>query len=364
MNQIIDTGRRAKEIIYKMRGAVPLLLAIGVVLGVMTGTAAAQEGTPAARVPNSLQSARQLRPGDSRYPSTIKLGTALVSLRITVTDRTGRAIGGLKKEDFKIYENRVEQEASFFSDEDTPASVAILVDTSASMSGDKILRAKEALARFIQTSHPRDEYFLIGFSSTPRLLLDGSHDGQAVLNQFNNVSPAGNTAVYDAVYLGIEKLSHASYPKRAIIVISDGEDNQSRHTLVELRRSLQESDIVVYTIGIADRRAVPIRFVTLGELVMGKIAEVSGGKSCWPRNPEQTNEAFEQIALELRQQYSVGYYLASDVAADGKWHRVKVVMAAPQQPKLVVRSREGYYAFKPLRDETTGAEPQDSPDHD
>ena len=273
-----------------------------------------------------------------------------MSVRVTVTDRSGRAIAGLKKEHFKIYENKVEQQPSFFSDEDAPASIAVIVDTSASMSGEKIVRAKEALARFIQTSHPDDEYFLIGFNSTPKLLLDRARDGQAVLNQFNDVRPSGNTALYDAVSLGIAKLSHGFYPKRAIIVISDGEDNQSRHTLAELRRTLQESDVAVYAIGIADRRG-PIRFVSLGDLVMQKMAAVSGGKSYWPKNPEQTNDAFEQIALELRHQYSVGYYLASDVAADGKWHRIKVVVDAPQEQSLVVRSREGYYALKPVQDE-------------
>src|SRR5262249_9440494 len=178
-----------------------------------------------------------------------------------------------------------------------------------------------------------------------------------------NVAPVGNTALYDAISLGIEKLSHGFYPKRAIIVISDGEDNQSRRTLSELRRSLQESDVAVYAIGIADRRG-PIRFVSLGELALGKITAVSGGKSCWPKNSEQTNEAFEQIALELRHQYSVGYYLASDVAADGKWHRVKVIVDAPQEQSLVVRSKEGYYAFKPVPDEPTGAEPLAYPERD
>src|SRR5499433_3900019 len=104
--------------------------------------------------------------------ASIKLGTELVSVRVTVTDRTGRAIEGLTKEDFRIYEDKVEQPVSFFSDEDTPASVGVVFDTSGSMSGAKITRAREALARFIQTCHQQDEYFLISFSSSPQLLLD------------------------------------------------------------------------------------------------------------------------------------------------------------------------------------------------
>src|SRR5262245_5950602 len=119
---------------------------------------------------------------------SVKLGTELVSVRVTVTDQSGRAIEGLSKDNFKVYEDKVEQPVSFFSDEDAPASVGIVFDTSNSMSAGKIMRAKEALARFIQTSHEQDEYFLISFSSSAQLLLDGARDGQAVLNRFNNRS--------------------------------------------------------------------------------------------------------------------------------------------------------------------------------
>ena len=112
-------------------------------------------------------------------------------MAVTITDRDGRAIVGLHREDFRIFDDKVEQKISFFSEEDTPVSVAIVFDTSKSMSGRAIERAKEALARFIQTSHPQDEFFLIGFGSRPQLLLEKERDGQAVLDKFTYVHPFG-----------------------------------------------------------------------------------------------------------------------------------------------------------------------------
>jgi Ca-activated chloride channel homolog len=291
--------------------------------------------------------AKQQRSEAPQDNAAVKLATELVSVRVTVTDRDGRAVEGLSKDDFRIYEDKVEQPVSFFSEEDTPASIGIVFDTSNSMSAGKIMRAKEALARFIQTSHEQDEYFLISFDSSPRLLLDGAREGQAVLDRFNNVYPKGQTALYDAIYLAIEKVSRGAYPKRAIILISDGEDNHSQRSFGAIRRRLQESDIAIYPVGIAGNSTPPKgRINANGPFLMDKLASISGGKSFWPWNEEKMNEAFERIALELRRQYSIGY-LPSNFVADGKWRRIKV--AAPNTNKfsrLVVRSREGYYAVK------------------
>jgi Ca-activated chloride channel homolog len=279
--------------------------------------------------------------------AAVKLGTELVSVRVTVTDRGGRAIEGLCKGAFKIYEDKVEQPLSFFSDEDAPASIGIVFDISNSMGGAKIIRAREALARFLQTSHEQDEYFLISFSSSPQLLLDGARDSKAIMDRLNNAQPSGETALYDAVYLGLEKVSQGTYPKRAIILISDGEDNHSRRSFDQVRRKLQESDILVYTIGIDGSYPSPkARILANGEFVMNKLASISGGRSFWPGNADEMNETFEQIALELRRQYSIGY-LPSNFVADGRWHRLKVTVTIPrEQPRPVVRSREGYYAVK------------------
>ena len=275
----------------------------------------------------------------------INLTTDLVSVDVTVTDRSGQPIAGLQRESFRIYDDKVEQPITFFSEEDTPVSVGILFDTSGSMSGSTIQRAKEALASFIQTSHPQDEFFLIGFSSSPQLLLDRVRDGKGVLDKFTYINTVGETALYDALYMGIEEVSQGLYPKHAIILISDGEENNSRCSFGKLRRKLQESGVVVYTVRVG---SLPLPR-SIGGMVMDQVAAISGGKSFWPNDSEKMNEAFEQIALDLRRQYSIGYR-PSNFVADGKLHRIKVALSIPRglSRELVVRNREGYYAVAKL----------------
>ena len=267
--------------------------------------------------------------------------TDLVSVSVTVCDRGGRAISGLSKDSFKIYDDKVEQPISFFSEDDTPASVGIVFDTSASMDDKAIEQAKLALSGFIQTSHPYDEFYLVGFSSKPQLLLSGVRDSQAVLDKFTYVRSTGNTALYDALYLGVEKVSHGVYPKQAIILISDGEENDSRYSFRDLRRLLLESGVVIYTIRVGN---LPLPR-SIGGRVMDQVAAISGGKSFWPGNAESMDEAFDQIALDLRRQYSIGY-VPSNFAVDGKVHKIKIRLTAGPElgHDVVVRNREGYIA--------------------
>jgi len=275
----------------------------------------------------------------------IVINTDLITLTVSVTDADGISVSGLDKRTFTVFDDKVPQEISFFSDEDAPASVGIVFDVSNSMSGDKIMRARDALSHFIQTSHERDEFSLIAFNSRARLLLDKTRDGDAVFKKLTYVQPHGDTALYDATYLGVEKVTRGSHTKRAIILISDGEDNNSRYTYNELRRRLQESEVVIYAIGIG-MNYLPR---STGEETLRNLASVSGGKAFFPDDASAINEAFERIALELRHQYSVGYR-PLNFAADGKWHRIKVKVQPPHGvPRLFVRSREGYYAVANVR---------------
>lgn len=268
------------------------------------------------------------------------VNTDLITLTVTVMDPSGHAVSGLDKNAFTVFDNKVQQEISHFSDEDAPASVGVVFDTSGSMSGEKIRRAREALALFIKTSHDRDEYFLVDFNSHARLLLDKTRDSEAILDKFTYVQPQGSTALYDAAFLGIEEVLRGAYPKRIILLISDGEDNNSRYTFKELRRRLRESGVVVYTMGVG----VSYLPHATGVETLKELASVSGGKAFFPDSVSEMNEAFECIALELRHQYSVGFR-PPNLATNGTWHRLKV-RVTPQGglPHLSVRSREGYYA--------------------
>ena len=274
----------------------------------------------------------------------IAVRTDLVTLTLTVTDLYGRYVSGLSKNAFTIIDNNKEQEVTYFSDSDAPVSVGILFDVSGSMSGDKIKKAKTALQRFISSSHPSDEYFLIAFNSRAELLLDRTRDADAVLQKLQLVQPARNTALYDAVYLGLERVTRGTHQKRALLIISDGQDNSSRYNFGEVRRLMKESDVVTYAVGILDRGDSGSQVGMQGQAFLDELASVSGGKSFYPNGAAEMDEIFERIALELRHQYSIGY-TPTDFQPDGKWRKVKVKVKPPRGlPRLSVRGREGYYA--------------------
>lgn len=306
---------------------------------------------PADKTPKKTESqppadGQQQKPGtEVSDKDPVIINTDLITFTVTVTDIYGRFVSGLSKNAFSIFDNKQEQEISFFSDDDSPVSVGIVFDVSGSMSGDKVRRARDALAHFIQTSHDRDEYFMIAFNSRAQLLMDRTRDGNAVLDKLTFVQTRNNTALYDACYLGVERVQRGTHPKRALLLISDGQDNNSRYTFNELRRVLKESDVVLYAVGILSGSDVGSSLGMEGQGILDELSAVSGGKAFYPRSNAEMDDIFEQIALELRHQYSIGYRPPNFVN-DGKWHRIKVKVNPPRGlPRLFVRSKEGYYAI-------------------
>src|SRR5260370_39587324 len=271
--------------------------------------------------------------------------TALITFTETVSDLYGRFVSGLGKNAFTIFDDKKQQEITNFSDDDSPVSVGVLFDVSGSMSGDKVKRARTALSHFIQTSHDRDEYFLIAFNSRAQLLLDKTGDGNAVLDKLMFVQTRNNTAPDDACYLGVEKVQRGAHPKRALLLISDGQDNDSRYTFSEVRRLLKESDVVLYSIGILSGSDAGSSLGMDGQGILDELSHVSGGKAFFPRTNAEMDDIFEQIALELRHQYSIGYK-PTNFSKDGRWHHIKVKITPPRGlPRLFVRSKEGYYSL-------------------
>jgi Ca-activated chloride channel homolog len=276
--------------------------------------------------------------------SPLRIKTDLVTLTLTVTDVYGRYVSGLSKNAFQIFDNNQEQEITFFSDSDAPVSLGILFDVSGSMGGEKIQKARNALSRFINLSHPSDEYFLIAFNSRAQLLLDRTRDADAVLQKLTLVQPKNNTALYDAVYLGIERVTRGTHQKKALLIISDGQDNSSRYNFGEVRRLMKESDVVTYAVGILGAGDAGSQVGMQGQAFLDELTSVTGGKAFYPSSDIEMDEIFERIALELRHQYSIGY-TPKDFQPDGKWRKVKVKVKPPRGlPRLTVRSREGYYA--------------------
>ena len=292
----------------------------------------------------------QQKPGiELDQKGVVITNTDLITFTVTVTDTYGRYVSGLGKSAFTVLDEKKPQEITFFSDDDAPVSVGVIFDVSGSMGGDKIKRSRDALSKFIQTSHNMDEYFLIAFNSRAQLLLDKTRDGNAVLDKLTFVQTKNNTALYDACYLGVEKVQRGTHPKRALLLISDGQDNNSRYTFNELRRLLKESDVTLYGIGILSGSDAGSSMGMEGQGILDELASVSGGKAFFPRSNAEMDDIFEQIALELRHQYSIGYR-PTNFNNDGHWHKIKVKVTPPRGlPRLFVRSKDGYYAVPNAR---------------
>lgn len=272
----------------------------------------------------------------------LTLDSELVSINVTVTDRQGRPLTGLGKSAFSVIDNKVSQEIAFFSDADAPASIGIVFDHSASMTEEKLSRAREAVSRVLENSHEQDEFFLVGFSSNVRLLVDHTKDAETLVQSLAGVQPKGYTSLYDACYLAVEKASRGRHARKAIILISDGEDNNSRYSYKELRHLLAESNVTIYAIGISQDVSMPS---LLTQQVFDGLASVSGGKAYYPEDTSEMNEAFDRIAVDLRHQYSIAYR-PSNFSRNGSWHRLKISVRLPSDtPRPVVRSREGYFAI-------------------
>jgi len=286
----------------------------------------------------------QQQKGDAdQEKNIIKQHTSLVTVDVTVTDKQYRQISGLGKEHFEVYEDKVRQQIDFFSDEDRPASIGVIFDLSGSMKG-KLTRAREALQTFIQTSHNEDDFFLVGFNDRASLLAELS-DGDAVLRKLSYADATGRTALYDAAYLGVEKVKEGRHDKRALLIISDGQDNASRYNYGELKKLLKEADVQIYCIGITEEGMYAGSMMDQqGQVTLDEIARVTGGLAFYPRTYGEMEDAVTRIALVLRHQYSIGYVPLNE-QRDGKWRKIKVRVNKPKgMPSLNVRAREGYYA--------------------
>jgi Ca-activated chloride channel family protein len=282
------------------------------------------------------------KPGESRETQkpVFKVGVDTVFLKVSVTDPLNRSVTGLSKEDFKVYEDKVEQEISTFSQEASPVSIGILLDVSGSMkTNNNIQAARAALKEVLQTVNPGDEFFLLTFNQNVTLVSDFTNNPTALLSEGALNKPAGQTAIWDAVYRGLDKMKSAKNDKKAIILITDGEDNSSRYTSSEVREFARESDAQIYAIGEPGE-------LGYGPAELQAIVQMSGGRAFFPNNLNSLDYYIDLIQSELRNQYVLGY-VPTRKDHDGKWRRIQVKLDQPKGlPKLIVRAREGYYSSK------------------
>src|SRR5579871_992556 len=272
----------------------------------------------------------------------LKVDVDLVLVPVTITDPMNRLVTGLEKENFQLYEGSSAQEIRSFSAEDAPVSLGVIFDSSGSMSS-KMDRAKDAVVEFFKTANPQDEFFMITFSDEPETVSDFTSSVDEIQNRLVFAVPRHRTALLDAIYMGISKMRQAKYPKKALLIISDGGDNHSRYTENEIKSLVKEADVMIYAIGIYDRYASAVE-ERLGPQLLSDITELTGGRAFTIDNPNDLGDVATKIGVELRNQYVLGYRPAK-VVRDGKWRKIKVKLLPPKGlPPLRVYARTGYYA--------------------
>jgi Ca-activated chloride channel family protein len=318
-----------------------------------------------------------------------KSGVELINVTATVTDRAGRFASGLRKEDFVLYEDDKPMEVTHFSAERTPVSLGIVIDTSGSMSGDKWFSARDAIERFLDAlPEPQDEFFMYRFSGAPDLVHDWSGDREVIKRSLARVHPSGGTAMYDAVAEAVPMAQGGQNRKKAIVLISDGNDTSSRMDVREVRQLVRETEVLIYAVGI-DGNAdptfpsrptppimrpppAPIPFPVPGTggrprglpfpippqsprggssrgsgsmddrvnvVALREITDDSGGRTEIVRDARDLDPATAGIADELSKQYYIGY--PSPGHRDGRWHAIRLEV---RDRSLKVRARRGYTA--------------------
>jgi Ca-activated chloride channel family protein len=269
-----------------------------------------------------------------------------VLVPVTVTDDLNHPQTNLARENFAVYEGDQPQQIRYFSAEDSPISIGLLLDVSASMQ-DKIDTERAAVEQFFKNANPDDDYFVITFNNHPRVLSDVTRSTSGIETELGLVQPSGSTALLDAVYLGVSKLRQAQYPRRALVIISDGADNASRYKLGQIKSIVAESDVMVYAIGIFGTSPFKTFEETMGKRWLSSMTDVTGGRTTTVKDLSKLPEECALLSRELRAQYVLGYH-PSEIATDGKWHKIKVIVANPSDAERF-RSfyRKGYYASQP-----------------
>jgi len=313
-------------------------------------------------------------------------GVELINVTATVTDRSGRFLPGLTKDDFVVYEDNQPMEITHFSAERSPVSLGIVLDTSGSMQGEKWSAARDAIDRFLeQLTDPDDDFFLYRFSGGADLVQDWTNDRRAVSWSLGRVNPNGGTAMYDAVAEAVPMAHGGRNRKKAVVIISDGNDTSSRVGPGEVRALVRETEVLVYAVGIdgqgqptivsrprppiggGPRLPIPFPFPggrrggggyptppfpgsgggvyssgpadRVNVAALREITDDSGGRTEIVRDARDLDPATANIADELSKQYYIGY--PSPGHKDGRWHTIRVEV---RDPSLRVRARRGYVA--------------------
>jgi Ca-activated chloride channel family protein len=295
--------------------------------GLMNATAGRQRGQPslAGSTTKSLQ-----------------VDVNVVLVPVVVTDGANHSVTGLEKQNFAIYEDNEQQEIQYFSTEDSPISVGLLLDLSESMS-NKFDAEREAVSEFFKNANSEDDYFVVTFANHPQLLTEATQSISSIEAKLEAETPAGNTAMLDAISLAMTQMHSSKYKRRALLLISDGGDNHSRHKFREIKRLVRDSDVQVYAIGLFDTGPFKTFEEFMGKAWLSEITDATGGHTITIDNVTKMPEAAATISHEMRDQYLLGYQ-PSRAASDGKRRQIKVRVINPSSSAVQLQAyyKRGY----------------------
>lgn len=280
----------------------------------------------------------------------IVVPTDLVALRVSVTDDKGQFVPNLQQVNFRVYEDKVEQKISVFSNTDVPVTMGLVIDNSGSMR-EKRAQVNAAAMTFVKTSNPQDEAFVVNFND--EYYLDTEHDftsdSQELNDALSRIDTRGSTALYDAIVGSLDHIKKGHKDKKVLLVVTDGDDDASRMTLEQTMRAAEKSNVAIYAIGVFsdDDRKNEKRMIRHSKKVLMELADATGGMAYFPDSLDQVEPLCAEVAKDIRNQYTIGYY-PSNTAKDGTFRTVQIELVPPkgQRGKLAVRTRSGYFAEK------------------
>jgi Ca-activated chloride channel family protein len=279
-------------------------------------------------------------------PPTFGGGIEIINLNISVTDAQNRYVTNLDQKDFAVYEDGVRQELSLFTHEDLPISMAVMMDTSASMD-EKLAQAQAAAIRFVKTGRQQDLSQIVEFNDRATVLQDFTSDQTLLEAAIKKTRASGPTALHNALYIALKDLekqkSGTHLRRRAIVLLSDGEDTASLITDDQVLDLARKTEIAIYPIALRSGRVQDREKLAFSqaEHLMAALAHESGGQSFFPNSLSELDAVYSRIAEELRSEYSLGY-VSNNRRRDGKWRRI--VVRVPERTDVQIRHKLGYYA--------------------
>ncbi len=274
---------------------------------------------------------------------TLNVDVNLVLLHVTVVDEKDNLVKGLNKTDFTVTEDKVPQELSLFREEDAPVSIGLVIDNSGSMR-TKRERVNKAAITFVKTSNPQDEVFLINFNDQVFIDQDFTKKQEDLFDALDVIDTRGGTALYDALYLSLEHIRDGKEDKKVLLLITDGEDRDSRYKYDTILEFARESQASIFVIGLFDKEGERSRTQKKAADHLKEIAEETGGKHYFPESVDAVEAICTQVAHEIRNQYTLGYR-PFNTRKDGTWRTVIVKVDNGKRAKRpIARTKRGYYA--------------------